>query len=95
MKIMINNVEYIIEKDEFKIFDEDLIKEKLTDYFDPYDYIFGDLAYNKIRLKGFFESSNNKKKEINDIKNLDNYIENYCATGCKWFLLKKNVSKKQ
>ena len=27
--------------------------------------------------------------KVNDIKTLDDYIENYCAYGAKWFLLKK------
>ncbi len=88
-KVSINNKEYIIEKDENDIFDLEEIKEKVTDYFDNYDYIFGDVAYNKIRLKGFYESNNKNKNSINDIKNLDSYISNYCAYGCKYFLLKK------
>lgn len=49
--------EYILEKDEGNIFDYDDIKERITDYFLPFDYIFGDLSYNKIRLKGFYASS--------------------------------------
>ena len=50
---------------------------------------FGDYAYNKLRLKGFCNFKNKNRKEINDIKNLDSYIKNYCAYGSKWFLLKK------
>lgn len=88
-KVLINNKEYLIEKDEDDIFDLEEIKEKITDYFDNYDYIFGDVAYNKVRLKGFYNSNNKNVNEINDIKNLDNYIKNYCAYGCKYFLLKK------
>lgn len=88
-KIMFNNIEYEIDKDEFKIFNYEEIKELVTDYFLDYDYIFGDMAYNKIRLKGFYKSDNKKKVDINDIKNLNSYINNYCAYGCKWFLLKK------
>lgn len=88
-QITINNINYVIEKDENEIFDYTEMVERITDYFNDYDYILGDMAYNKIRLKGFYESNNKKKTPINDIKNLNNYIENYCAVGCKWFLLKK------
>lgn len=65
------------------------IQEKITDYFEPYDYICGDYAYNKLRLKGFYEKDNKKATLINSIEKLDEYIENYCAYGAKIFLLKK------
>ena len=65
------------------------LEEMITDYFDKFDYIFGDIAYDKLRLKGFCDSNNKDKTKINDIKFLEDYIENYCAYGCKWFLLKK------
>ena len=47
-----------------------------TDYFYDYDYIVGDWAYGKVRLKGFYESDNKKCNKINDIKLLDDYIAN-------------------
>lgn len=86
---VINNNEYKLEKDEFKIFDLSSLEDRITDYFDSYDYILGDMAYNKIRLKGFYKSDNKSVTSINDIKNFDNYLQNYCAYKCKWFLLKK------
>ncbi len=67
---------------------DNLVKE--TDYFDEYDYIFGDYSYSKLRLKGFYESNNKKVKDINDIKILDKYIKDYCSYECRYFLLKKN-----
>ncbi len=88
-KVILNNNNYEIMKDDNSIYNQPEIEEKFTDYFDDYDYIFGDYAYDKLRLKGFFDNENKKVKEINNIKNLDSYIENYCAYGAKWFLLKK------
>ena len=69
--------------------DKDVLLEKVTDYFDDYDYIFGDYSYEKMRLKGFYDSNNKKVKDINDIKYLDDYIRDYCSYGAKVFLLKK------
>ena len=69
-------------------FDQEVVEQKLTDYFDNYDYVFGDWAYGKVRLKGFYESSNKNASEINDIKNLEKYKQNNCAYDCKYFLLK-------
>lgn len=84
-----NNNKYIIEKDEYKIFDYETVKELFTDYFDCFDYVLGDIAYNKLRLKGFCEPKNKRFNKTNNIKDLDNYIDNYCAYNSKWFLLKK------
>ena len=87
-KIEINNIEYEIVQNDDCINKEEL-SEKITDYFDNYDYIFGDYAYGKIRLKGYYESTNKKAKSINDIKSLEEYKKEYCSYGAKTFLIKK------
>lgn len=84
-----NNKKYIIEKDDNKIFDYETMKDLITSYFDDYDYIFADVAYNKLRLKGFCDKNNKLYKKNNDITTLYDYIKNYCAYNCKWLLLKK------
>lgn len=90
-KVVLNNIEYEIKENIDNCLDIDEITEKLADidYFTPYDYIFGDYSYDKIRLKGFYDSKNEKVKEINDIKNLDTYKKEYCNYGSRTFLLKK------
>lgn len=88
-QITINDINYEIVNDDFDIFNSTDISEMLTDYFWEYDYVFGDQSYNKIRLKGFYDSNNKKRNNINDIKQLNNYLKDYCAYRCKWFLLKK------
>ena len=47
-------------------FNEEEFKEKYTDYFYDYDYIVGDIAYNKLRLKGFYDAKNKKVNQINN-----------------------------
>ncbi len=88
-KIEINGTNYEIVRNDNDCFNMEEISEKLTDYFDDYDYIFVDYAYEKVRLKGYYDSNNKKVKKINDIKYMDDYIENYCSFGAKIFLLKK------
>lgn len=88
-KIKLHEFEYEIIKDYGNCFDYDELKERVTDYFDEYDYIFADYAYDKIRLKGFFEKNHEKANSINSISVLDDYIKNYCAYGAKYFLIKK------
>lgn len=88
-KIKFNDIEYELVIDKGDCFNYDEFIEKVTDFFIDYDYIFADYAYEKIRLKGFYSSSNEKVLPINDIANLEDYILNYCAYGAKYFLLKK------
>ncbi|MEG2457382.1 MAG: YutD-like domain-containing protein [Bacilli bacterium] len=70
-------------------FDNDEFKEKCTEYYQEFDYIVGDFAYGKLRLKGFCDKNNKMFKEINDFNNLQEYLEHNCAYGCKYFVLKK------
>jgi uncharacterized protein YutD len=88
-KIMINEIQYEVIVNERDAIDKDILKEKITDYFDNYDYIVGDWAYGKVRLKGFYDSKNKNCKKFNDIAHVDDYIKNNCAYGCRWFELKK------
>lgn len=89
MDIILNNSKYKVVKNYREGFDEEKIKEKITDYFEDYDFIFGDWAYGKVRLKGFYKSDNKKVKVINNIKNLDKHIKENCAFDCRYFLLEK------
>ena len=89
MEYIFNNKNYELLEDADKSFAYEEIKEKVTDYFNDFDYILGDIAYDKVRLKGFYEEKNPKASKINNIKFKEDYLKNYCAYGCKWFLLKK------
>lgn len=85
--IKINGTLYTLERNYKDGFDLTEVENKLTDYFDEYDYIFGDWSYGKLRLKGFMEEK--KSNKINNIKFIDDYIKKYCSYECKYFLLKK------
>lgn len=89
MEYEINGNKYIVDKDENNVFDYNEVRELMTDYFNDYDYVFGDITYNKLRLKGFCDKDNKKCNKINNVSLLDDYLKNYCAYNCKWFLLKK------
>lgn len=81
--------EYKLIRDNGECFDLEIVKEKITDYFKDYDYIVGDIAYSKLRLKGFTKKDNKMNNEINDFDRLDKYILENCAYGCKYFILEK------
>ena len=104
MEIVINEIKYKVVKNYREGFDEEEVKTRMTDYFEGYDYVFGDWAYGKLSLKGFYNKDNeiipalltdiyikdNKKvNKINNIEDLDKYIKENCAYDCKYFLLEK------
>ena len=88
-EIIINEKKYELISETKDAFDKEAVTLKLTDYFDNFDIIVGDWSYGKLRLKGFCEKDNKSWKEINDIKKISEYIEKYCAYGCKWFQIKR------
>ena len=49
---------YEILKDYKNGFDLDDFISHYTDFYEDYDYIVGDIAYNKLRLKGFYDENN-------------------------------------
>jgi uncharacterized protein YutD len=89
MKVKTDKFEYEIIKDDRESFNKDDFLNRYTDYFEPYDYIVGDYAYGKLRLKGFYDDKNNKSNSINKYSLVNKYIEENCAYGCKYFIAKK------
>lgn len=93
MTIKVENNEYKLIKNYKDGFDEEMFKERYTTYFENYDYIVGDIAYSKLRLKGFNKKENKNVNKINNYNNVEKYIKDNCAFDCKYFILEK-VDKK-
>lgn len=91
--IEINNNKYNLIKNYKDAFEEETVLSMFTDYFYDYDYVVGDIAYGKLRLKGFYDENNKKVKAINNYKFLDKYLKNNCAVDCKYFILQKERSE--
>ncbi len=87
--VEIENINYEIVKNYRDGYNEEVFKERYTDYFKDYDYIVGDWAYGKLRLKGFYNKENKKCREINCIDDLDKYLKENCAYECTYFVAKK------
>ena len=90
-KVTVENNTYEIITDYRDGFDNDEFINRYTDYFKDYDYIVGDWAYGKLRLKGFYDDNNKKSNKINKISSLDKYLEENCAYGCKYFVAKRII----
>lgn len=87
--VIINNQKFELIENYKDAFILEEIEDKLTDYFDMYDYIIGDYAYNKLRLKGFCKKENKNLNEINDYENRNDYISNFCAYDARYYILER------
>lgn len=92
-KITLDHLEYEVIENYKDGFDYSELEKKYIDYFYDYDYILGDWAYGKLRLKGFCNKNNSLYNHINDYNEIHNYIKNNCAYDCKYFILEKVTSK--
>ena len=88
-KFKINDKDYEVIENYKDGLDTEALTEYLTDYFNNYDYIFGDWAYGKLRLKGFCDKHNKLRNNINDYESIKDYIKNYCAYDCRYFIIKR------
>lgn len=91
MEIKINEKKYKVIKDYGDTLELLDLNQIVTDYYDNYDFLVGDWAYGKVRIKGFYNSDRKNKKIYNDIAGLDDYLKNNCAYGCKYFVLERIV----
>ena len=89
MIIEVEKNKYKLIKDYREAFDKDLFIEKYTSFFDEYDYIVGDIAYSKLRLKGFTKKDNKINNKVNDYNKVDKYLKENCAYDCRYFIIKK------
>ena len=88
-KINIEQKEFEIIKNYKNGYNKDEFISKYTEYFDEFNYVVGDWAYGKLRLKGFYDKNNKKCKEINNFENLDKYLKENCAFDCAYFVAKR------
>ncbi len=89
LEVLYNENNYNIIKNYKEGYDTEEIKKRYTDYFSFYDYVVGDWAYGKLRLKGFYKPENKKSRDINNYKNVEKYLKENCAHDCRYFILEK------
>lgn len=89
-ELKLDEKKYLILENKNECLNLEELQEKYTDYFYDFDYILGDYAYNKLRLKGFCQKNNPRFNQINDINTKDNYLKELCAYNCNYFLIKKD-----
>ena len=92
MLIKSNKGLYKLERNYRDAFNLEAFQEKyIEECFDKYQYIFGDLSSNILRLKGFDDNPNSN----NYYKNIDKFIDDSCAFGCPYFVLSRIHSENE
>lgn len=70
-------------------FDQEMFEGRYSEILDRYPYVVGDIGFEQLRLKGFFED----KKKGADISRrfsaIQDYLLEYCNFGCPFFVLKR------
>ena len=95
MEVIIDSKTYEVIKNVKDALDVEDLEGKITDYYDSFDYILGDYAYGKVRLKGFNDKENKNFKPVNDINKVDEYIESGMRTKEAIGLVAKEMACKK
>lgn len=89
MKVNVQGYTYELIHNERNGWNVEAFRDRYHDILSRYDYIVGDWGYGQLRLKGFFEETNQKVPFDQNITFLDEYIKEYCNFGCAYFVVKK------
>jgi uncharacterized protein YutD len=87
--VTINNVTYELVEEMKEGFNEEAFRARYSEILTKYDYIVGDWGYNQLRLRGFFEDTNQKATFDTKISTLSEYLYEYCNFGCSYFVLQR------
>lgn len=86
----------VIDEREYKLlmnyqdgFNIEQLNERYSDVLDKYDYIVGDIGFEQLRLKGFFDDYRKKVAYDQKIGTLEDYLYEYCNFGCAYFVIER------
>ncbi|MGG0237168.1 YutD family protein [Bacillus rhizoplanae] len=87
--VYVNNIQYEVIQENRNGFNEEAFKARYAEILNKYDYIVGDWGYDQLRLRGFFDDSNQRATYDTKISTLSEYLYEYCNFGCAYFVLRK------
>lgn len=90
--IKIDEETYYVVVDYRDGFQLEAFKDLYDEYFEKFDFIVGDWAYDKLRLRGFYQLNQKRVPQDQTIGFLDDYIKEYCNFGCAYFVIGKKDS---
>lgn len=87
--ITIEHMNFELVKNYRDAFDEEHFIEKYSELLNKYDYIVGDVGYEKLRLAGFYRENKRKVEPDKRANAIQDYLNEYCNFGCAYFILRK------
>lgn len=90
-----SDIEFKLIENHKEAFDLEMMKQRYTDYLLKYDYIVGDISYDKLRLRGFYDDHRRGVPIDMKISKLEDYLVEYCSFGCQYFVFERVEKKKE
>lgn len=92
--ITINHMNFELMENYRDAFEEEQFVGKYSEVLNKYDYIVGDIGYEKLRLTGFHRDNKRKVERDKKFSAIQDYLSEYCNFGCPYFVLRK-VTKEE
>lgn len=89
MVIAIGHMHFKIIENYRDAFDGEQFALKYSEVLNKYDYIVGDIGYEKLRMSGFYRDNKAKVERDKKFSAIGDYISEYCNFGCAYFILQK------
>lgn len=86
---LIKDQKYEVAIDHQSGFDFDAFSARYQEYFEKFDFIVGDWAFQQLRLRGFYQLGTSKVPFDQRIDSLEDYLNEYCNFGSAYFLVGK------
>lgn len=87
--LSIDGIKYAIRENYRSALDTSQLEHRLSDFFAKFDFIVGDLGYEKLRLRGFYYDDTKGIPLDMRISTLEDYLTEYCNFGCPYFVLER------
>lgn len=87
--IKLSNKDYQLIENYKDGFDLEQLENRYSEYLLKYDYIVGDIAYQKLRLRGFFDDHRKGVPIDMKISHLEDYLVEFCSFGSPYFVLER------
>lgn len=88
--VYIDDKEYTIVENVKDALNSKSLEERYTALLQKYHYIVGDWGHEQLRLKGFYANDTKHVEDDQKIRTLQDYLREYCAFGCAYFVLALN-----
>ena len=74
-------------------FDVTAFNQRFSEVLTKFDYIVGDWSNEQLRLRGFYKDERTEEK-LEKISRLQDYLLEYCSSGCAYFVLENEAPKR-